>query len=297
MGGISLEVGDDLLLTAPLFTNPDPALVTLDEAPSDIAAIDALLEPEQVDGAAAILVGHGHHDHLLDVPCIRTLAGDPLIRFDEQEPMFLETGAVLYDVGRVAPAPLPSDHVRVFVMMGCSKDYGRCALSLHDGDSERVVLDLAPLSTGDPGDYAVVGTYTAAHEGTVTDHGLVLGEDELGTATFEADPLSGEPRWVVYASDGKHATYQSIDLCEDAEWAPCLDEDCAPDNVDVPADFDILPPFINAGEEVAPRWTSLSAIGFAGDDAWLDQDFCGGQGPAGPCSSSVLSKFVVDPFE
>ena len=63
------------------------------------------------------------------------------------------------------------------------------------------------------------------------------------------------------------------------------------------AAFDLLPPVINAGEPDAPRWTSLTAIGFAGEDAWLDQEFCGGQGTTGPCSSSVLSKLVEDPFE
>jgi hypothetical protein len=143
----------------------------------------------------------------------------------------------------------------------------------------------------------LVGTYTAAHEGTALDHGLVLGEGELAGALFEADDVTGEPRWVVFSSDGKHATYHSIDACENAEWVLCIEEDCAPDGVDNPEDFDVLPPFINAGEEDAPRWTDLSAIGFAGDEAWLDQPFCGGQGQGGTCSSSLLEKLVVDPFE
>ncbi len=102
---------------------------------------------------------------------------------------------------------------------------------------------------------------------------------------------------LIISSDGKHATYHSIDACESAEWAPCLDEDCAPDNVDDIEAFDVLPPIVNAGEEASPRWTDLTAIGFSGDDAWLDQPFCGGQGQGGECSSSVRSKLVVDPFE
>jgi L-ascorbate metabolism protein UlaG (beta-lactamase superfamily) len=210
----------------------------------------------------------------------------PTIRFDEAEPMFLDLGSVLHDVGRVAPV---GDHIRVFVMMGYSSDYGRCGATAHNGDSERVVLDLERLDG--PGDVAVVGTYTAAHEGTVTDHGRLLQGNDLSAATFES------ARWVVFASDGKHATYSTIPDCEDAEWAPCLDEDCAPDAGADPDAFDVLPPVINAGEADSPRWTDLAAIGFRGEDPWLDQPFCGGRGRGGSCSSSIRSKLLDDPFE
>ena len=221
----------------------------------------------------------------------------PLVRFDEAEPLFADLAAVVHSVGRVAPAPDSWERVRAFIMIGYSEDYGRCGATMHDGDSERVALDLAFDPDGSPGDVLVVGTYTAAHEGTITDHSLVLGEAELAGARFEADAVTGAPRWVVFSSDGKHATYHSIDACEDAEWAPCIEEDCAPDNVDDVLAFDLLPPIVNAGEEDAPRWSDLTAIGFAGDEAWVDQPFCGGQGAGGNCSSSVLSKLVIDPFE
>ena len=39
----------------------------------------------------------------------------------------------------------------------------------------------------------------------------------------------------------------------------------------------------------------LGPVGFPGDDAWADQDFCGGLGGS-VCSSSVRSKLVTDPF-
>ncbi len=219
----------------------------------------------------------------------------PTMRFDEAEPLLQDDEAGLFAVGRVVP--VADDHLRVHLMLGYRQDYGRCGLSSHPGDSERVVLDLAPLAGGGPGDVEVRGVYTAAHEGTLTDHGTLLEGDDLATAEFPVDRISGQPRWRVYPSDGKHATYPTVQLCEDAEWVPCLDEDCGPDNVDDLDAHDRLPPVVNAGEPDAPRLTDLAVIGFLDEDAWLDQEFCGGQGRQQGCSDSVRNKLVKDPFE
>lgn len=213
----------------------------------------------------------------------------PTIRFDEAEPFFWDDD-VLFDVGRVAPSE-DGSAIRVFIMQGYGEDYGRCGLSFHDGDSERVAMDLSPLGGGD---VEVVGLYTAAHEGTIEDHStLWTGDDVAGMVTVDEDD---GPRWRVFASDGKHATYPTVDLCEDAEWIPCLEEDCDADGVDDPAGYDILPPIINVGEEDAPRYSGLEQIGFPDEDAWLDQDFCGGQGRGTSCSAPARDKLMDDPF-
>jgi len=217
----------------------------------------------------------------------------PSIRFDESELLILDD-VVLFAVGRVAPAA--DGHVRAYIMLGYALDYGRCGVSAHDGDSERVVLDLAFPDGGAPGDVEVVGLYTAAHEGTELDHSMVLQGDELSTAEFPLDAFTGEPRWRVYASDNKHATYPSVDLCEDASFIPCIEEDCDADGVDEPTDYDRLPPVVNAGEESAPRLTDLALIGFPDEDPFADQEFCGGQGRDGTCSSAIRDKLLDDPF-
>ncbi len=59
----------------------------------------------------------------------------------------------------------------------------------------------------------------------------------------------------------------------------------------------VSPPVVNAGEPDAPRLTDLAVIGFLDEDAWLDQEFCGGQGRQQGCSDSVRNKLVKDPFE
>ena len=218
----------------------------------------------------------------------------PLRRLDEAEALVDDAEAVLADVGRVAPR---GDDLLMLVMLGYSRDYGSCGgFTAHPGDSERVGVLLVPYADGGPGGVVFDAAYTAAHEGTINDHGQMFEGDELDLLVFDIDPEHGQPRWVVFPSANKHATYASIEICESVSVVPCLDEDCAPDGVPDPEAFDRLPSVANAGEESAPRLTDLARVGYPGDDAWIDQPFCGGLGGPG-CSSSVRSKLVVDPFD
>jgi L-ascorbate metabolism protein UlaG (beta-lactamase superfamily) len=94
ISGILVKHGEHVLLTAPFFSNPP----LLDWRPGllrwligrpiepDTAVIERLL-PSAADRASVILVGHGHYDHLLDVPYIAThraksavIFGGPSIR-------------------------------------------------------------------------------------------------------------------------------------------------------------------------------------------------------------------------
>ncbi|MCC6522669.1 MAG: hypothetical protein IT373_08425, partial [Polyangiaceae bacterium] len=242
-----------------------------------------------VDAPCADVDGDGLTDAWEDAALDRLR---PIQRLDEAEPLVSDPGAVLADVGRVAPS---GAFVHVFVMLGYSRDYGSCGLTAHNGDSERVALELERLASDGPGDVRVRQAYTAAHEGTVSDHGRVFAGAERLLLVHDADPVVGEPRWVVYPSAAKHGTYATIDICENISFLPCIDEDCAPDGVPNPADFDRLPVVVNAGEEAAPRVTDLAVVGFPGDDAWAAQDFCGGLG-GGTCSAPVRDKLLVSPF-
>lgn len=217
----------------------------------------------------------------------------PTVVLDEDEQLVGDPSAVQGLVGRVAPV---GGEIRAFMMLGYSKDYGSCGgFTGHNGDSERVALSLAPIPNGGPGDVVVTKAYTAAHEGTATDHGHVYAGAELSELVFETDPSLGEPRWSVFSSADKHATYASIAVCEGISIVPCFDEDCAPDGVADPAPYRRLFALVNAGEETSPRVSDLTGLGFPGDDAWAMQDFCGGLGGSG-CSSPVRDKLLVDPF-
>jgi hypothetical protein len=219
----------------------------------------------------------------------------PLRRMDEEEALFQDPTAAVADVGRVAAA---GERFRVFVMLGYSKDYGSCGgFTSHNGDSERVALDLEVFPGGGAGGVVVRAAYTAAHEGTVSDKGAIYSGAGLNALVIDADPWTREPRWVVFPSADKHATYASVAICEAVSWLPCFDEDCGPEGVNDPESYDLLPELWgNAGELAAPRISDLTELGFPGDDAWTDADFCGGLGGTG-CSSPVRAKLLVDPFE
>jgi len=80
VAGLLIEHQGHVLLTAPFFSNPSlrqvmPRIMRfLRSTPrisADTSAIQRLL-PASADRATAILVGHGHYDHLMDVPYIAT---------------------------------------------------------------------------------------------------------------------------------------------------------------------------------------------------------------------------------
>ena len=78
-GGWILERGADMLLTGPLFTNPGLIRTGLWSIASDTSLVDRYMSRYDVSGARAILVGHAHYDHLMDVPRV-ALAHAPRAR-------------------------------------------------------------------------------------------------------------------------------------------------------------------------------------------------------------------------
>lgn len=70
VGGFLIQHHGDVILTAPLYSNPNLIEFLMNhEIRSDTELIDRLLPPA-ASNARAILVGHSHYDHLMDVPYI-----------------------------------------------------------------------------------------------------------------------------------------------------------------------------------------------------------------------------------
>jgi len=67
-GGWILERGEAQLLAAPLFSNPGFVHTGTRDIASDTTVVDTFMGRYDVRGARAILVGHAHYDHLMDVP-------------------------------------------------------------------------------------------------------------------------------------------------------------------------------------------------------------------------------------
>lgn len=68
VGGWLIRKGESAVLTAPLFSNPSLLDAGLMPIEADPDRIDARLP--DVSDVRAILVGHGHYDHLMDVPWV-----------------------------------------------------------------------------------------------------------------------------------------------------------------------------------------------------------------------------------
>jgi hypothetical protein len=71
VGGFIIQRGDDIVMTAPFYTNPPEGfLLGASQVHPNKTLIDKLLPKRWAGDAAAILVGHTHYDHFMDVPYI-----------------------------------------------------------------------------------------------------------------------------------------------------------------------------------------------------------------------------------
>ncbi len=68
VGGWILERGQDQVVAAPLFSNPSLVRAGLGTIHSDTTVVNRHLAGYDLSRTAAILVGHAHYDHLMDVP-------------------------------------------------------------------------------------------------------------------------------------------------------------------------------------------------------------------------------------
>lgn len=220
----------------------------------------------------------------------------PVVRLTIDDPFFADPEAKLVAIGRVHRRG--DRRVLVNIVLAYTRDYGSCELGAHPGDAERVALLLdAPT----PHDAVVSATFLAAHEG-----GTVYDEPNLGAMQYLDPPdefrANGDtgPRWLVYASEKKHASYPNVAACEAARDLVCLVETCGTPLDASGFDFgdpgDVHPPVYNAGEADARLLSALDDIGFIGEDAWDDQAFCGGAPRSGACPPSIRSKLAHDPF-
>jgi hypothetical protein len=204
----------------------------------------------------------------------------PTLRLHSDEPLLGDVNASAVALGRVVPAAEPPGRLRVFIALLYGRDYGRCSFTGHRGDVERVALDLAPAGA----DFVVVGAYTAAHEYTAFDGSRLYREDELSALELEADVASGNLRWRIYASSGKHASYVSPATCRAHASALCTREDCPP----AAGGRDLLTGIRWAGEPRCPA------------APWGPAPFCGlrlfdGMDSTG-CAPPIREKLMRDPF-
>ena len=122
-GGYLFRRGDNAFLTAPLYSNPGLLRVIFGRIAPRTARIDQLHPGANGADVEAILVGHAHYDHLLDVPYIAA-------RFHPQATIYGSAS-----VGRIVVAADPSLADRMQVLgPGLARD-GQPGEWIYLGDS------------------------------------------------------------------------------------------------------------------------------------------------------------------
>lgn len=226
----------------------------------------------------------------------------PRMALHPEEPLLDDPDGRFGYVARVfRPEGGPSDVVRVIIVTGFSYDpgvllLGKFPLSAHDGDSERVAVE---LTLRDGGREAVMNrAYFAVHEHTLNDQSRLYATGELARELTMGKDESGQPRWVVFPSKGKHPEFANADACNDTSLrgTGLFREKCAESDA---KSRPMLAPIVNAGEPDHHRVDDLAVVGFPGDEAWALQKFCGGFRASprlGGCAESVAEKLHDDPF-
>ena len=120
VGGFLIERGDDVVMTAPFYTNPDEGfLLGTKQARPNKDLICDLLPGRWADRTRAILIGHSHYDHFMDVPFVAAeIAKDAV----------LYGSLTMKQLAMAPPYSLPSHRVVVVTDHGGrdAVDYRRC---------------------------------------------------------------------------------------------------------------------------------------------------------------------------
>ena len=175
---------------------------------------------------------------------------NPVIRYHKEEPLFTDARGRVQGFSRVVPVAGDRDRVHVFLVHTYSYDYGRCSLERHRGDLERVAFEVTITKPTNESVARVEAAYTAAHEYTSFDVSAIYRGDQLSGLEYAIDPVTNQPRWVIYASTGKHASYASRGRCVGRSTLPCARESCA----SAEHAYELLFPMIHVGE---PNQTGL----------------------------------------
>lgn len=216
---------------------------------------------------------------------------NPKFELDEEEPWLKNKNVdKVVNFGRVTvyPSREHPKYLLVHFAVTWSRDYGRATVTgrgpgidhynktiaiKHNGDVERITeaWEIIDDKTAE-----LRWVYMSAHGGETLHSGIWNAKGEscnTGKVKFGPDQklcstLQFEDgRVKVQASEGKHAMYPTVKVCEDVRLVATIGEDCGGGGTH-------LFPVYNAGEPHHPLMDDGSHI-FPGEKIWTAQEFCG----------------------
>ncbi|MRR15817.1 MAG: hypothetical protein EG826_05110 [Deltaproteobacteria bacterium] len=241
---------------------------------------------------------------------------NPKFELDEDEP-WLRNRSVdkAVNFGRVTVYPSREDpkYLLVNFAVTWSRDYGRDTLPgrgpyidyynkviaiKHNGDVERITeaWEIVDNRTA-----RLKWVYMSAHSGESLHSGVWSAQGEScnpGKVKLAVDQnlcarvQFEDNRVKVQASEGKHAIYPTVKVCEDVRLVATIGEDCGGGGTHL---FSVY----NAGEPDHPLMDDINAI-FPGEKIWTATDFCGSKrtssyNPALPCIGHRIGSSLEDP--
>lgn len=177
--GFVLSYAGVAVLSAPLFTRQSTLGVTLGlPLDADVAAIDAGLADVDLGGLRAVVSGHAHYDHLMDVPRVLALAPEATLYANRSAQHILAALAPDRDDACEGDAPDPSlERARVVALdaVGASRvDYTHCP-------------DLRPLDAPVEGEWVAVPGGAIRLMAVCTTHPPQIGPVHFGEGSVDED--------------------------------------------------------------------------------------------------------------
>ena len=127
VGGFYIRKGEDAILTAPLYSNPEGVRLLNQPIPPDVSRIDRF-HPNAAN-VKAILVGHAHYDHLMDVPYVWQRTPEAIIYGNRSMKYLLAGYAGASGQGSGIPSIPPGKVVALNQEGANAVDYRMCQLS------------------------------------------------------------------------------------------------------------------------------------------------------------------------
>jgi hypothetical protein len=131
--GFIVRYGEEAVMTPPLFTRPSLVDVNVGTAvSSDVTAVTTHLTAPRLEGVRAVLAGHAHYDHILDLPAAQVNVSPPpaLLGNMSMKNLFAALApAPVSGCTQSAPPAIPIDPARIFTFddpADSTVDYRNC---------------------------------------------------------------------------------------------------------------------------------------------------------------------------
>jgi len=197
----------------------------------------------------------------------------PTLRFHPDEQLLRESNTTMLQLGRVSVRTLTPLSLDIRVVTALSQVRAACLWENNPGDLELTYIQVSEL---EPGRLALDRMIFSEHSSDFDNWFDTVTTAQIPNLTTVTEAGSGLLRWIAYSFKGKHTLFQSPERCQSIISISACRRYCPSDVSQATTQFDLSLEILNAGEPSRARVTDLAPYGFAGEQVWSDERFCGG---------------------